>query len=130
MRNGQLKHEYINSMSGVDETKAVAAAGMRCFGEGSTKWRQFRASAAPSFLSLLLDRPEIATSFKGEAKLPLQLAIKAIHFLLGVLDTTDAPTGHPLWHFSGPLLYLCRERIEHLGNQLKDTSKDSLDAAA
>jgi hypothetical protein len=127
MRNGQLKQEYMKSLSGVDESKAVAFAGVRCFGEGSTKWRQFRASAAPSFLATLLNRPEIATWFKGDFKLPLSVAVKAIYFLLGVLDIPDAPTGHPLWHFSTPLLWLCGTRIVLLGNKLLDTSKDSLD---
>ena len=43
-----------------------------------------------------------------------------------MIESTDAPTGHPLCCFTEPLLFLGNERILKNGNKLEGTTKETL----
>jgi hypothetical protein len=64
---------------------------------------------------------------EGDDRLSLSVAGKAIKFLMGVEDGTDAPTGHSRQAFEWPLVRLCRARLLQVGNTLAEATKETID---
>jgi hypothetical protein len=128
MRNGTLETEYLKSTQVPDKHLNIGEVGHRVFPHGSTKWKSMRPAAAPGLLSKVLNIPDLPNWFKGESKLPLKVAMKALMFEVGVDGNTDIPNGHPYSAYTGPLTFLCRERSIHIKSKLAGTSKDTLEA--
>jgi hypothetical protein len=126
MRNGLLEQNYL------DQSKPPMAmkvdAGIRVFAEGATKWRSVRMSVAAKLLADLLQLPEVPEWFKGDAKLPAELGLKALLFVLGVTESTPIPKGHSFGAYYKPLLWLCKRQLIAIGCKLKSPfTKDKID---
>lgn len=128
MRNGTLETEYVKTTQVPDILLDVGAVGQRVFPAGATKWKSIRPAAAPGLLSDILNLPDLPKWFKGDTKLPLKVAVKALMFEVGVDGNTDIPTGHPYGAYSGPLGFLCCARSNFIKSKLANTSKQTLEA--
>ena len=113
----------MNGPSGGDLVKC----GARVFSDSTTKWPGLRLSSAPRLLASTLEKPSMEDWWKGNDKLPLGVAAKAVNSLMGVEDGTDAPTGHPRAAFEWPLVHLCKARLLQIGNKLAATTKETID---
>lgn len=125
MRNGLLEKNYLASLQ--DGQIAGVDPGKRVFSEGASKFGSIKGSICVELLSELIGQ-HVVDWFKGESKLSLEVAVKAVLFMLGVDKGTAIPKGHKLAAFYKPLLWLFKRRVEEIGGKLSDVTKGNLDA--
>ena len=124
MRNGLLEKNYIDGIAGSNQ---VVDVGKRVFAEGATKFKSIKPSVCVDVLAELVGGHAIDW-FKGDDKLPLALAVKAVLYLLGVDEGTAIPKGHQQAAFYKPLIWLFWNRVKELGDKLEGVTKETLDA--
>ena len=99
-----------------------------CFGDGATKWRALRATAAIALLDQLSGVSGIQSWFRGEGRLAASSAVRAVLFLMGVDYSNNIPRGHPYANYFNALVWLCRRRLGELGmNKLEGVTRENLD---
>ncbi len=77
---------------------------MRIFAEGATRWRGLKGTAAVLLLVEILDKPLVKDWLRGEERLSLDLAVKAVLFALGVQGSTPLPNGHEHGNYFKPII--------------------------
>ena len=130
MRSGKMEKIYSDQLCKVAPCTA-SQIGKRLLGDVATRprWRHLANTSCALILSKILpDQLGVACWFKGEEKLSMALAGKALMYALGVTPNTPLPSGHKYCQYMVPLLWLCKKRWAELGNRLSTTTKISLDS--
>ena len=79
-------------------------------------------------LSRLLPDVDVADCFKrGDGRLPMEVAQKAVRYMLGVTVGSSLPKNHKHAAFSEPLVWLFARRWDSLGKRLQTTGKATID---
>ena len=129
LRNGLLEADYNAFIAGKKEKVQNDRAGCAVLGEKGTTWKALRADGSKVLLSKLLNIDGIVDWFKGDAKLDGLAAVLAAQKLLGVRGNTPVPIGNPCGHRLVPLLWLCKRRLNQLGDlegAWKNVTKNTL----
>lgn len=104
MRNDLLEQSYDDQFS---KSVPASSLGKKLIGDvsGTPKFRHLPATAALFLLSNILPAHlKVADWFRGDKKLPIALATKALLFCLGVTANTPMPQGHKHCKYAVPLL--------------------------
>lgn len=95
MRGGLLEADYKAHMDRINGTGNQVHYGVPCFSDGAQRWKALKTQPAIQLLARLLPNPQHVLSwFRGEDRLPGDVAVKAVLFLLGVTEQTRVPHGH------------------------------------
>ena len=127
MRNGLMEKQYHDSLVTGRDLLNIGRYGLSCFTEGAGRWRGLKPSMAVKLLAHVLGKSEVATWFKGEARLNPSLVVKALCFKLGVSLSTRIPQGHPFALCEVPLSQKVMEVAKQFPVRLQNTTKETLD---
>lgn len=128
MRNGLMEQSYQEQQV---QSAPTSQLGKKLVGDiaGTAKWRHLSATTCIFLLQNILPPGlGLADWFRGEDKLPVAMAAKALAFALGVTANTALPQGHKHCQYAVPLIWLAKQRWDQLGQRLSTTSKQTLDA--
>jgi hypothetical protein len=124
LRNGLVEKSF--NGEGIKTSQSVV--GPRMVPVGSTRFRSIRGTVAVTFLATLFSE-DLRGWFKGETKIPLELAQKALFKALGVTESTPLPCGHAHEAFFKPMEWIFKKRLKDIGNQstLDRVTKENID---
>ena len=128
MRNGLLESSY-NEQHQV-KSSAPLTLGKRLLTDNypnGPRWRNLSASKCVGLVAAILHDPEIVTWFRGDAKLDINIAHKALMMMLATTSAGPMPRNHQYSDFEYPLLWVCRRQWEAVGKRLQNISRDEFD---
>lgn len=128
MRNGLLEQSYDDQLS---KSVPASSLGKKLIGDvsGTPKFRHLPAIVVLVLLSNILPAHlKVADWLRGDKKLPIALATKALLFCLGVTANTPMPQGHKHCKYAVPLLWLARRTWVDRGKRLAKTTQATLDS--
>ena len=126
MRNGMIERSY--HAQGVSAVVMPTTLGKRWITQANAKLRSLSGSICVMILSRLLPDVNVADWFNcGDERLPMEVAQKAVRYMLGVTAGSSFPKNHKHAAFSEPLVWLFARRWDCLGKRPQTTGKATID---